>query len=83
MSGPNLALYTREGCHLCEAMLAELRAYLNDGGAQVQLVDIDQDPELLRQYGTEVPVLLGDGHEICRHRLDHTAVQAYLNGQSA
>ena len=83
MSGPKLALYTRAGCHLCEAMLAELRPYLDRGGARLELVDIDDDPALVREYGVDVPVLLGETGELCRHRLDHGAVQAYLNEQSA
>lgn len=83
MSGPQLALYTREGCHLCEAMLAELRGYLSARGTQLQLVDVDDDPALARDYGADVPVLFGEQYEICRHRLDHDALQAYLNEHPA
>ena len=83
MSGPQLALYTREGCHLCEVMLAELGAYLSALSTQLKLVDIDDDPALARDYGADVPVLFGEQHEICRHRLDHDALRAYLNDHSA
>ncbi len=83
MTPPRLELYTREGCHLCESLLAELRPYLDRGPVSLDLVDIDRDPALTKQYGADVPVLVADGREICRHRLDHGAVQAYLNEQSA
>lgn len=83
MSEPRLALYTREGCHLCEALLAELRPYLNGGNVRLDLVDVDDDPALSRAFGADVPVLMAEEREICRHRLDHGAVQAYLNEQSA
>ena len=83
MSGPKLALYTRAGCHLCETMLVELRPYLENAGARLDLVDIDDHPALVREYGADVPVLLSETGELCRHRLDHGAVQAYLNEQSA
>ena len=36
----------------------------------VDVVDVDTDPELLRRYGLNVPVLLLDGTVVCRHRLD-------------
>lgn len=79
MTAPKLALYTRAGCHLCEAMLAELRPYLDGSRAQLTLVDVDDDPALARRYGTDVPVLLADADELCRHRLNHDALRAYLN----
>lgn len=82
MSEPEFALYTREGCHLCEALLAELRPYLEHRRVPLQLVDVDDDPALSRMYGADVPVLVAGGREICRHRLDHDAVDAYLKEQS-
>lgn len=66
-----LTLMHRHGCELCEEMLADLAAL----GRTVHLppldvVDVDQDPELARRYGLNVPVLLLDGTVVCRHRLD-------------
>jgi hypothetical protein len=37
---------------------------------ELQLLDVDSDPGLQRRYGLNVPVLLLDGIEVCRHRLD-------------
>jgi hypothetical protein len=36
----------------------------------IAVVDVDGDPELVRRYGLNVPVLLLDGTVVCRHRLD-------------
>ena len=36
----------------------------------VSIVDVDGDPELLRRYGLNVPVLLLDGTVVCKHRLN-------------
>jgi predicted thioredoxin/glutaredoxin len=36
----------------------------------VSIVDVDADPELVRRYGLNVPVLLLDGTVVCKHRLD-------------
>jgi hypothetical protein len=36
----------------------------------IAIVDVDGDPELVRRYGLNVPVLLLDGTVVCRHRLD-------------
>lgn len=50
-------LLTRQGCHLCETALTELRAR----GVDPALVDIDLDPALLEVYDFRVPVLIADG----------------------
>ena len=68
---PRLTLMHRHGCELCDEMLADLAAF----GQTVRLpplevVDVDQDRELARRYGLNVPVLLLDGTVVCRHRLD-------------
>jgi len=69
----------RDGCGLCDEMLAELRAL---GSSQalppIEVVDVDSDPELRRRYGLNVPVLLLDGSVVCRHRLDAEELRRLL-----
>jgi hypothetical protein len=36
----------------------------------VSIVDVDSDPELTRQFGLKVPVLLLDGSAICHYTLN-------------
>jgi predicted thioredoxin/glutaredoxin len=36
----------------------------------ISIADVDADPELVRRYGLNVPVLLLDGTVVCKHRLD-------------
>ncbi len=60
----------REGCELCDEMLAQLRALAREQPLPpIEVVDVDADPELARRYGLNVPVLLLDGSLVCRHRL--------------
>jgi len=60
-----VTLYTRRGCKLCDEMKAEL----GRRGYEVHEVDIDQDPELVRRYDHDIPVVVrGDGTELVRHR---------------
>jgi glutaredoxin len=66
-----LVVLSREGCGLCEDML---RALAELERAQsipaVTVVDVDSDPELARQFGLKVPVLLLDGSAICHYTLN-------------
>ena len=69
----------RDGCGLCEEMLAELQALgRRQALPPIDVVDVDSDPELRRRYGLNVPVLLLDGSVVCRHRLDAEELQRLL-----
>lgn len=75
---PRLTLYGRAWCHLCDDMRAELEPLAAEFGAQVAVVDIDADPLLEARYNELVPVLVCDGVELCRHRLDAARVRDAL-----
>lgn len=73
-----LLLYTRCGCHLCEAAEDMLAAY---GPAIVtELVDVDADPATQHRYGDRVPVLTVDGAVVLEGRFEEAAVAGLLNG---
>jgi hypothetical protein len=66
-----LTLIHREDCELCDEMLAELETLSRSVKLPpIDVVDVDSDPQLVRRYGLNVPVLLLDGAQVCRHRLD-------------
>jgi len=76
MSG--LVLYHRRGCHLCEQMLAAIYGSYGDE-VEVELVDVDTDPELKERYGLRVPVLAAGGRVLCEARLDEAALDTYFD----
>ena len=50
-------LYSRAGCHLCDEARDELEALQPELPHKLQVIDIDNDPELQAKYGTEIPVI--------------------------
>ena len=48
-------------------------------GVDIELVDIDADPELEALYDEWVPVLLYEGSELCHHVLETGKVRDYLS----
>lgn len=72
-----LVVYSRRGCHLCEEMLEELEP-LCRGRASLIVRDVDSRPEWADEYGLYVPVLVADGKEVARYRLNREAVVALL-----
>jgi glutaredoxin len=57
----HVVMYTRQGCHLCDAAWDELRRAQRRHGFRLEGVDVDADPELAARYGTCVPVVTVDG----------------------
>ncbi|MGD2073583.1 MAG: glutaredoxin family protein [Gammaproteobacteria bacterium] len=78
MSGRELTLYYREGCHLCDEMLQALRGLQPRLGFGLRLVDVDGDPALVARYDESVPVLSVGGRDICHYRLDEAALREVL-----
>lgn len=75
---PELIVYSRRDCHLCDQMITGLQALQARFAFTLSIVDIDSDAALARLYGTEVPVLVHRGRELCRHALATALVTDYL-----
>ena len=64
-----VTLYTREGCHLCDEAKAVIQNARRRAGFDLEVLDIDRDPELRRLYNDEVPVIAIDGVKAFKYRL--------------
>lgn len=72
-------LLGRSDCGLCEEMAAALAALsVRNPLPPLEYLDIDTDQQLRRRHGLHVPVLLLDGVEVCRHRLDEAELLRLL-----
>jgi glutaredoxin len=65
-----ITLYTRPGCHLCEDAKAVMLPLLREFGATLREVNIDEDQELTRRYGIDIPVIFIGAHKAAKHRVD-------------
>ena len=75
-----LTLYSRVGCHLCEVMHEQIVKYRGHYEFTLDVVDIDRDPALRREYDWDVPVLVVDGEKIAKYRLDEAMLVRRLDG---
>ena len=78
-AGPNLVVYGRTYCHLCDDMLAALESLRGEFSFSVTVLDVDADPALEAVYNELVPVLAAEGRELCHHFLDKPKVREYLS----
>ena len=76
----DFVVYSREGCHLCEQMIQMLKARQAQTSFEFRVIDIDEYPELVKQFNDKVPVLVSsaDQYEICRYHLDTAVLDDYL-----
>jgi glutaredoxin len=74
-SPSEVLLYTRAGCHLCEEALQILERY----GLVVRKIDIDVQSELKPLYDQCVPVVVIDGRERFRGRVDEVLLKRLLS----
>jgi glutaredoxin len=79
MSEIEAILYTRRGCHLCDDAVH----ILVDHGLKVHEVDIDADPDLASRYTNCVPVVVIDGKERFRGRVNAVLLRRLLRAESA
>jgi glutaredoxin len=66
----NVTLYSRPGCCLCDEVKQQLEHLRRKADFELNEVDISDDPELLRLYGEEIPVVLINGRKAFKYHLD-------------
>ena len=75
-----VTVYTREDCTLCDAAretIEETAAAL-DVAIDLDMVDVDEDPELAEEYGERVPYVLIDGHPAFKYEVGERELRLKL-----
>ena len=67
---PLVTLYTRSGCCLCDEAKRVLEQARERAAFDYEERDIDGDPELLRRYNDEVPVVAINGVKAFKYKVD-------------
>jgi len=67
---PQVTLYTRKGCCLCDDAKRVLLEARRRAEFHLEEVDIDLDPELRRRYNDEVPVIAINQVKAFKYRVD-------------
>ena len=70
-----MTLYSRPGCHLCDAAREVVERVCADLGEEYVEVSIDDDPALVDRFGEEIPVTFVDGRQHDFWRVDETRLR--------
>jgi len=74
----SVVIYSRSGCHLCEAAEILVKDIQKDHEFELEIIYIDGDADLEREYGEEVPVTLINGKRHDYFRVDKSRFIAEL-----
>ena len=78
---PQVVLYAKEGCGLCEKARAVLLAQQERTPFDLIDVDIMSSDELLKEYGIRIPVVDIDGREEFEVVVDPQVLERRLAGR--
>ena len=56
-----VTIYSRQGCHLCDAAFNTVESMREELKFEIEVINIDEDPELVKLYSDQVPVIHIDG----------------------
>lgn len=70
MSKAHVIVYSRPGCHLCDEAKEAIKLADCDELFELEEINIQTSRELLLLYQFDIPVIMIDGKEAFRHRVD-------------
>ena len=73
-----VTLYSRPGCHLCDAAREVVARDCDDLGEQWEEIDIETDDDLADRFREEIPVTYVDGTQHDFWRVDEARLRAAL-----
>ena len=56
----SVTVYSRSGCHLCEIAIDRINSVINEFEFTLDIVLIDNNSELEKEFGEQVPVILNN-----------------------
>ncbi len=77
-SPARVVLFSRPGCHLCDAARAVVEAVTGELGERYVERDITADPADLRAYTDSIPVVTVDGIQVDFWRVSEDRLRAAL-----
>ncbi len=75
-----VVLYSRAGCHLCDAARDVLMKERSSSPFDLVEIDVAGDDDLEREYGIRIPVVEIDGQERFEYEVDPAELVSIVRG---
>jgi glutaredoxin len=69
-SAPDVTLYSKVGCHLCEEAKTAIAPLLREFHATLREIDIEGDTTLMERFGCDIPVIYIGRKKAAKHRVN-------------
>ena len=69
-SSVRIDVYSRPGCHLCDEAMDVIERVRAKYNFVLSVINIDQDPALAAEYGTDIPVVVINSNKAFKYRVD-------------
>ena len=73
-----IRIYSKPDCHLCDEAKETIQRVTNRLPIEIEVIDIQKDPELFDQYRYDIPVIFLDDRKIFKHRVDEEKLKKLL-----
>jgi glutaredoxin len=73
-----ITVYTTEGCRLCDEVLDQIAKALEIFPFYLMIIEIKEEPALFQKFKNDVPVVLLNGDEIGKQRIESDTILKYL-----
>ena len=74
----HLIVYSKPGCHLCEEAVRALTQLQAETPFTLEEINIQDDPELLAEYGEQIPVVLLNGEFLFEYTVEEDVLRQKL-----
>lgn len=68
-------IYSRPDCHLCDEAKAVIERVQQRCPFALRIINIDEDPVLVRAYGNEIPVVFINGNKTFKYHVDEAELE--------
>jgi glutaredoxin len=68
--GPEVTLYSKVGCHLCDEAKTAIASLLREFRATLREIDIEGDATLMERFGCDIPVIYIGRKKAAKHRVN-------------
>ena len=68
-------IYSRPGCHLCDDAKAIIERVQNRFFFTLHIINIEADPALEKEYGSQIPVVFINGNKAFKYHVDEAELE--------
>jgi glutaredoxin len=73
-----IKILSKPDCHLCDEAKETIQRVTKRLPIDIEVIDIEKDPELFNQYRYDIPVIFLDERKIFKHRVDEPKLKKIL-----